>query len=108
VFGYLCAALERRRAAGVAPFTVLSCDNLQGNGAVAKTAVVSFARLRDDALAAWVEANVAFPNGMVDRITPQTTDADRALVAREFGIADAWPVVTEHVLRLYETALSED
>ena len=95
VFGYLCAALERRRAVGVAPFTVLSCDNLQGNGAVAKTAVVSFARLRDDALAAWIEANVAFPNGMVDRITPQTTDADRALVAREFDITDAWPVVTE-------------
>jgi len=95
VFGYLCAALERRRAASVAPFTVLSCDNLQGNGAVAKTAVVSFARLRDDALAAWIEANVAFPNGMVDRITPQTTDADRALVAREFGVIDAWPVVTE-------------
>ena len=95
VFGYLCAALERRRAAGAAPFTVLSCDNLQGNGAVAKTAVVSFARLRDDALAAWIEANVAFPNGMVDRITPQTTDRDRALVAEKFGVADAWPVMTE-------------
>ncbi len=95
VFGYLCTALARRRAAGIAPFTVLSCDNLQGNGTVARTAVVSFARLRDEALAAWIEANVAFPNGMVDRITPQTTDADRAMVAETFGIADAWPVMTE-------------
>ncbi len=95
VFGYLCAALAERRAAGVAPFTVLSCDNLQGNGDVAWQAIVSFARLRDDKLAAWIEANVAFPNAMVDRITPQTTDADRALVAATFGIADAWPVMTE-------------
>ncbi len=95
VFGYLCEALDRRRQAGVAPFTVLSCDNLQGNGHVAKTAVTSFARLRDAALASWIEANVAFPNSMVDRITPQTTDADRELVMQEFGVADAWPVMTE-------------
>ncbi len=95
VFGYIRAALQRRRAAGVAPFTVLSCDNLPGNGAVARTAMVSFARLHDDALAAWIEANVAFPNGMVDRITPRTTDQDRAMVAEAFGVADAWPVMTE-------------
>ena len=95
VFGYVCSALARRRAAGIAPFTVLSCDNLQGNGKVARTAFLSFARLRDDALANWMEANVTFPNGMVDRITPQTTDADRAMVTETFGIADAWPVMTE-------------
>ena len=95
VFGYICAALDRRRRAGDAPFTVLSCDNLQGNGTIARTAVTSFARLRDDRLADWIEANVAFPNGMVDRITPQTTAADRAFVAETFGIADAWPVMTE-------------
>jgi mannitol-1-phosphate/altronate dehydrogenase len=95
VFGYLCAALDRRRSAGAPPFTVLSCDNLQGNGTIARTAVTSFARLWDDHLAAWIEANVAFPNAMVDRITPQTTAADRAWVAETFGIADAWPVVTE-------------
>jgi mannitol-1-phosphate/altronate dehydrogenase len=95
VFGYIVAGLERRKAAGVPPFTVLSCDNLQGNGSAAHTAVVSFARLGDERLAAWIDANVAFPNGMVDRITPQTTDADRAMVAETFGIADAWPVVTE-------------
>ena len=95
VFGYLCAALDRRHRAGTPPFTVLSCDNLQGNGMIARTAVTSFARLRDDRLAAWIEAHVAFPNAMVDRITPQTTDADRAFVAETFGITDAWPVMTE-------------
>lgn len=95
VFGYLCAALAQRRAAGVAPFTVLSCDNLPGNGDVARRALVAFARLRDAGLADWIAAEVAFPNGMVDRITPRTTDADRELVAATFGIADAWPVVAE-------------
>lgn len=95
VFGYIREALERRRRAGIAPFTVLSCDNIQSNGDVTKKMITSFARLRDDGLAAWIEANVAFPNCMVDRITIQTTDEDRAMVARTFDIADAWPVVTE-------------
>jgi mannitol-1-phosphate/altronate dehydrogenase len=94
-FGYLCSALLKRRAAGTPPFSVLSCDNLQGNGRVARTAVVSFAGLRDERLAAWIDSNVAFPNAMVDRITPQTTDDDRAMVAEVFGVTDAWPVVTE-------------
>ncbi len=95
VFGYICAALDRRRRAGYPPFTVLSCDNLQGNGTIARTAITSFARLWDDSLANWIEANVAFPNGMVDRITPQTTTSDRAFVAETFGIEDAWPVMSE-------------
>ena len=95
VFGYICAGLEERRASGTPPFTVLSCDNLQGNGAIARTAFVSFARMRDPSLADWIDANVAFPNAMVDRITPQTTDADRAMLAQSFDIADAWPVMTE-------------
>jgi fructuronate reductase/mannitol 2-dehydrogenase len=95
VFGYLAEALDRRRRAGIRPFSLLSCDNVQGNGHVTRTALVSFARLRDDALANWIEQHVAFPNSMVDRITPQTTDADRQLLARDFGIADRWPVVSE-------------
>ena len=95
VFGYIREALRRRRQAGLPPFSVLSCDNLQGNGALAKKMFTAFARLRDHDLAAWIEENVAFPNCMVDRITPQTTDEDRARVARLLGVADAWPVMTE-------------
>ena len=95
VFGYLAEAMDRRRRSGGAPFTVLSCDNLTHNGDTARLAVLSFAALRDSALVPWIERNVSFPNSMVDRITPQTTDADRALVRDEFGIADAWPVVCE-------------
>src|SRR3712207_4667165 len=95
VFGYLVEALHRRRRAGLAPFTVLSCDNMQSNGTAARTAVVSFARLRDDDLAEWIDANVAFPSSMVDRITPNTSPEDRDAVAAETGVDDRWPVITE-------------
>jgi fructuronate reductase/mannitol 2-dehydrogenase len=94
-FGYVVEALERRRRAGIAPFTILSCDNMPDNGGTARTAITSFARLRDEALATWIEANVAFPSSMVDRITPETTDEDRLLVADELGLEDRCPVVAE-------------
>ena len=94
-FGYVIEALRRRRAAGTPPFTVMSCDNIQGNGDNARRMFGAFARAKDPDLADWVDAQVPFPNSMVDRITPVTTDADRALVADRFGIEDAWPVVTE-------------
>jgi mannitol 2-dehydrogenase len=95
VFGYIAEGLARRRAAGVAPFTVMSCDNLPGNGEIARQTVTAYAELVDPELAAWIDQSVSFPNGMVDRITPTTTDADRALVAERFGVADAWPVMAE-------------
>jgi mannitol 2-dehydrogenase len=95
VFGLVTEALVRRRARGLAPFTVMSCDNIQGNGDVAARMFTAFATLRDPELGAWVAAEVPFPNSMVDRITPVTTDEDRVLVAARFGIEDAWPVVCE-------------
>jgi fructuronate reductase/mannitol 2-dehydrogenase len=95
VFGYLVEALDRRRRAGLPPFTVLSCDNMQSNGSAARTAVVSFARLRDDDLADWIDRNVAFPSSMVDRITPNTTPEDRDAVAAATAVDDRWPVITE-------------
>ena len=94
-FGVLVAALDERRKTGLAPFTVLSCDNLPGNGHVARLAVEGTAHLRSPALAAWIATNGAFPNAMVDRITPATTEADRTWAARTFGFADACPVVCE-------------
>jgi mannitol 2-dehydrogenase len=94
-FGLVTEALRRRRERGVAPFTVMSCDNLQGNGHRARQAFATFARLRDAELGDWVEREVQFPNCMVDRITPVTTDADRAEIAERFGIEDRWPVVSE-------------
>jgi mannitol 2-dehydrogenase len=74
---------------------VLSCDNLQRNGDVTRNAVVAFAAMVDPELAAWVARDVSFPNCMVDRITPVTSEEDRLWVAQEFGVCDAWPVVTE-------------
>ena len=94
-FGLVTEALARRRARGLTPFTVMSCDNIQGNGDVARKMFTAFAHLMDPELGAWVEDNVPFPNSMVDRITPVTTDADRAAIAEEFGVQDAWPVVCE-------------
>lgn len=95
VFGYLLAALRRRRDAGIAPFAVVSCDNIESNGAVARTSLAAFARLADPGLAEMVEHDVPFPCSMVDRITPATTPADRAELDARFGIADRWPVVCE-------------
>jgi mannitol 2-dehydrogenase len=94
-FGFVVEALRRRRERGVAPFTVMSCDNLQGNGALSQRAFSAFARLQDAELGEWVERQVRFPNSMVDRITPVTTDEDRAEVRERFGIDDRWPVVCE-------------
>jgi fructuronate reductase len=93
--GLLVEALKRRRAAGTAPFTVLSCDNLSHNGAKAAGVVRRFAELVDPAFAAFVADEVAFPSTMVDRITPATRDEDRIAVARRLGLWDAWPVVAE-------------
>ncbi|MBT2231446.1 mannitol dehydrogenase family protein [Nonomuraea sp. NEAU-A123] len=95
VFGLVTEALRRRRDRGVTPFTVMSCDNIQGNGDVARRTFTAFARLADPELAAWMEREVAFPNSMVDRITPATTDEDRETVARRFGVRDEWPVICE-------------
>ncbi len=95
VFGYLVEALDRRRQSGLPPFTVLSCDNMQSNGTAARTAVVSFARLRDEGLADWIEQNVSFPSSMVDRITPTTTPEERNAIAEATGVDDRWPVITE-------------
>ena len=87
ILGLIVQALRLRRASGVPPFTVLSCDNLPNNGKTAKAAVVSFAEKIDGELANWIKSEVRFPCSMVDRITPATTDADRAYVSNEI---EAW------------------
>ncbi|SNR45283.1 mannitol dehydrogenase family protein [Paracoccus sediminis] len=95
VFGMILAALRRRRDAGSEPFTVMSCDNLPENGHVCARTVTELAQLSDPALADWIRRHVAFPNSMVDCITPATSDRERSLVSDRFGIADAAPVVCE-------------
>lgn len=95
VLGLLAEALRRRRAAGHALPTLLSCDNLAMNGRRLHRALVDFASLRDPAMGRFLEDAVASPCCMVDRIVPATTEADRASVAHHLGLADAWPVVTE-------------
>ncbi|MDF0528690.1 mannitol dehydrogenase family protein [Tsukamurella sp. 8F] len=95
VFGYVIEGLRRRRDRGVGPLTVMSCDNIAGNGEMARRTFLAFARLADPELADWIEEEVAFPNSMVDRITPATPPGLRAEVLRRTGIDDRWPVVAE-------------
>lgn len=94
-YGYLAAALQQRKLRDQPPFTIMSCDNLLNNGAVCRRMMLSFLERRDPGLAEWVAHTAAFPNSMVDRITPATTDEHRLLVRQSFGIQDAWPVVSE-------------
>ncbi|MDR6265652.1 mannitol dehydrogenase family protein [Roseobacter sp. N2S] len=94
-FGAIIAALKLRRDAGTGPFTCMSCDNLQGNGAVLRQTVVSLAKLSDATLAAWIEENCSFPDSMVDCIVPATGPSEIAL-ANGFGINDAAPVTHEN------------
>lgn len=95
VFGIVVEALRRRKERGLKGFTIMSCDNLQENGHIARKAFLGFAKAVDDNLAKWIDGNVTFPNSMVDRITPVTTNVDRKTISEKLGVTDAWPVVCE-------------
>lgn len=93
--GVIVEAYRRRRDAGQPAFTALSCDNIQHNGDVLRRAALDLARLRDPALAGWIEQHAVFPNTMVDRITPVTAAADIATLRDRYGVEDRWPVFSE-------------
>ena len=99
VLGLLCLALKKRRDAGEAPFTTLSCDNLPGNGALLKSGVVGFARQTAPDLAEWIDREVAFPSSMVDRITPAPSPETCAEAERLTGCVDEAAVETEPFLQ---------
>ncbi|CAB3672340.1 Mannitol 2-dehydrogenase [Achromobacter mucicolens] len=98
VIGFLAHGLQRRRAAGLAPVTVMSLDNLPANGHLLRALVLTFAARLDAGLAEWIASACTFPCSMVDRIVPRTTDADRQEIAAALGVRDAWPVVAEPYL----------
>lgn len=95
VFGYLTAALRKRRQLGLPAFTVQSCDNIQHNGDLTRRMLLGFASMQDADLVDWIEKEVCFPNAMVDRITPVTTDDDIEYLRSEFNFIDQWPVACE-------------
>ena len=95
IYGFLTAALKRRRDTGLPAFTIMSCDNIQHNGDVAREMLLTFARKKNEDLAKWIEKEVCFPNSMVDRITPVTTQSDIDYVQDTFGLQDEWPVTCE-------------
>lgn len=93
--GFIVRALQIRRAANLAPFTVLSCDNLPDNGKLVRTLVLELAQHIDPSLHDWIAEQGRFPSTMVDRITPATTEADIVRVKELTGYHDAWPVLHE-------------
>jgi fructuronate reductase len=98
--GWITEALRRRKAAGLPPFTTISCDNLSDNGLKLHRAAVRFAEARGEPeLATWIEGDAAFPSSMVDSITPATDDALRTQVETALGLTDAWPVQRERFVQ---------
>ena len=95
VFGAIVAALAARKSQGLQPFTVMSCDNLPGNGDITAHAVTSMAHAIDPALGKWIRDTVSFPNSMIDRITPVTGSRERQLLSEAFDIDDQAPVFCE-------------
>jgi mannitol 2-dehydrogenase len=95
VFGYLSQAMKMRMQRGIAGCTIQSCDNIQGNGNVAKKSLMEYVKKAEPELLSWIEENVSFPNAMVDRITPVTVAGDIEKLQEEFHVDDQWPVVCE-------------
>jgi mannitol 2-dehydrogenase len=95
VYGFLTAALKRRRDAALPAFTILICDNIEHNGDMARKMLLTFAEAQDADLAEWIAKEVCFPNSMVDRITPVTTKADIETLEQTYGVNDEWPVTCE-------------
>ena len=95
IFGYITQALKLRQSRGLKGVTVQSCDNIQGNGHMTKTMLLSYVGKAEPSLVDWIESNVSFPNAMVDRITPATAPDDILKLIKTIGVHDAWPVVCE-------------
>lgn len=96
--GILVYGLALRRERGLPPVTLMSCDNLRGNGDTLRNLVLAFALRVDVALTGWIDTHCTFPNTMVDRIVPRTEDGDRERINCRLGLEDAWPVVGEPYL----------
>lgn len=95
LIGWLALGLADRRAAGIAPFAALCCDNMAANGRKLGAAVAAFAGRRDPDLARWIAGEARFPDVMVDSITPATDAVLRHRVREATGFADAIPVARE-------------
>ncbi|MEO9474722.1 MAG: mannitol dehydrogenase family protein [Cyclobacteriaceae bacterium] len=99
IYGFLYAALKKRKEAGLKPFTIMSCDNIQHNGDVIKKMMCAFAKAQNADFAEWIATHVAFPNSMVDRITPVTTQAEFDYLNDNCDLQDEWPVTCEPFLQ---------
>ncbi len=95
--GLLARGLQKRFADSGAPLSILSCDNISSAGTTTKMLVAQFlerAGAEPDMLA-WMGEKVTFPNAMVDRIVPGTTEGTRKKVQEIGGFWDEVPVPAE-------------
>jgi len=95
IFGVMCKAARFRREKNLPLFTILSCDNIPHNGNITRSVVMGLAKAQDEEFAAWMEKEMAFPNSMVDRITPATTQEQKDFIKEHYGYEDASPVFCE-------------
>jgi fructuronate reductase len=93
--GYLCAGLQQRAQSDNGAISIMSCDNLPHNGAVLRNVLTAFASRAAPELSGWIDANVAFPSTMVDRIVPATTDSDLDRLEEHLGFRDEGMVKAE-------------
>tara|TARA_B100000809_G_scaffold19840_1_gene17440 strand:+ start:6210 stop:7709 length:1500 start_codon:yes stop_codon:yes gene_type:complete len=93
--GFIVESLKQRRMNGTSAFNVLSCDNVSGNGDKLRRAVLDYAEQLDDQLKTWISDNVAFPNAMVDSITPKTENYTVESVSKAINAQDNWPIQRE-------------
>lgn len=107
--GLIVKALNMRMQANLAPFNVISCDNLPSNGHKLKNAVITFAKQESVELANWIEKSVSFPSTMVDSITPKTDEHVIKQVSEALGVDDQWPIQREAFLQwVIEDTLTGD
>lgn len=96
IFGFICTYIFHARQLNYDPVTIMSCDNLKENGSLCQKLCLEFCRKVDPYLAEYIHKSICFPNSMVDRITPYTTNTDRFVLQLNYNIIDDIAVVCEN------------
>lgn len=86
--------LAARFTAGAPGLTIASCDNLSGNGHLL-AALCREEAAPDTTLRHWIDRRCAFPDSMVDRIVPASTERHREEAALALGLRDEGALATE-------------
>jgi fructuronate reductase len=95
--GRIARGLIMRARTHGAPVSVVSCDNLLGNGRRTEALVREFISQTADADEAlsWMDDHVTFPNSMVDRIVPSSAPIYNDAARQSLGVVDEIAVPAE-------------